>query len=207
MAAIIPIPTAFGTAELKLELDVSDALDMIKESELRLADTRRRIFHRWARYVRSKTIEMFDNLAHGGTHRGVTWHYYSSEWYSREMDGEIVPAWGGVPTLYGKGLVKGKQRNSKRRLNADSRLLQDTGHMRREAGRHVEIDENLQTVEVSDGGLVPYAQYHNHDGPGGRPFFFFEDPQDFIEFRRILTEDYKITGKQADNTLVVSRTV
>lgn len=87
----------------------------------------------------------------GGNFLGVNWPGMKPQ-YTRKLDGETVPAWGGVPRMQamfvksrmsiGKGWtskgvkrktfggnVQGKKRPSGTRVKASSIMMRDTGHM------------------------------------------------------------------------------
>jgi len=69
--------------------------------------------------------------ATGGTVRGQVWEPMKPQ-YTRK-DGTVVPAWGGVAKVRGKGLVKGKKRGkrpSTSRVTQQSVIGQDKGTLR-----------------------------------------------------------------------------
>ena len=62
-------------------------------------------------YMQRRTTLMFSRLSRGsGSFRGVSWPWFAPQ-YTR-ADGTVVPAFGGIPKLNGKGLVKGRKRAS-----------------------------------------------------------------------------------------------
>lgn len=75
--------------------------------------------------------ELRNAKATGGTVRGEDWAGFADQ-YTR-ADGTVIPAWGGVPKVRGKGTVKGKKRPSGKPVTQSSLLMQDTGMLRQSA--------------------------------------------------------------------------
>jgi hypothetical protein len=168
---------------MSIELEVfglNEILSNIQGIRTRLARARRAALTRFARYYRATLMELFSRLKKGGTYRGVTWEPYQ-KLYTRK-DGD-VPAHGGVAKVKGVGLVKGRRRPSGRRTTKGSRIMDDTGLLKSEAGATFEIDSNVSFVTISTEG-VPYLGAQE----AMRPFMFFESSMDFQEFRNIAAE-------------------
>lgn len=81
------------------------------------------------RYKKTEALKSWNSAtaAAGGTVEGGKWKPHKPQ-YTR-LDGTVVPAWGGVPRVDGRGLVKGKRRNpaSTARIRPDSVSGKDTG--------------------------------------------------------------------------------
>lgn len=129
-----------------------------------------------AQYMRVRTDSMFRHLRRGGTHRGVTWKDWTPQ-YTRK-DGTVVPAWGGIPKVRGRGMVKGRKRPSGKRVTQSSALMQDTMTMRGRAALVVRRNRNMLQ-------LGPQGVNYAHDQNKRRQFLFFEIPPDAKEFGRI----------------------
>ena len=97
------------------------------------------------------------------------WKPFSDQ-YTRKTDGVTVPAWGGVPKLYGKGQVKGRKRPSGKRITPSSKLLQDTGTLK---GSFMIV--LLENKKVIYGSRLAYSGQHQYglDGTPRRPMLFF----------------------------------
>ena len=61
-----------------------------------------------------------------------SWAPFANQ-YTRK-DGTVVPAWGGVPRVYGKGNVLGRKRPSGQRVTESSKIELDTGTLRASVG-------------------------------------------------------------------------
>ena len=133
----------------------------------------RRTFAEFAKYMGQVTASTFAALRHGGNYRGVHWDYFAPQ-YTRKTDGVTVPAWGGVPKLRGKGLVKGRKRRRGGRLREGDPLLDDTGQLKRKAGFRYREGLRMSETRLEMKPGVPYAAYQQ----AMRPFLFFEMPKD-----------------------------
>lgn len=134
----------------------------------RLAETPgglRKPFTRFAQYMRVVTDDTFENLRRGGTYRGVMWRYFAPQ-YTRKTDGVTVPAWGGVPRLYGSGTVLGRLRPSGARVAAGDAIMQDTMTMRSRAALVTRMDRYMARLGVQGVNYAPAQQ-------AMRPFLFF----------------------------------
>lgn len=129
-----------------------------------------------AQYMRVRTSGMFARLRRGGTYRGVTWKDWAPQ-YTRK-DGTVVPAWGGIAKVRGKGMVKGRKRPSGTRVTRSSALMQDTMSLRTRAA--LVVRRNRLMLQLGPQG-VRYAASQN----ARRPFLFFEIPQDAKAIGRI----------------------
>jgi hypothetical protein len=129
-----------------------------------------------AQYMRVRTSSMSAHLRRGGSWRGVTWKDWAPQYVRK--DGTVVPAWGGVPKVRGRGLVKGRKRPSGTRVTQQSALMQDTMTMRSRAA--LVVRRNRFMMQLGPQG-VRYAARQN----ALRPFLFFEIPQDAKEIGEI----------------------
>ena len=92
--------------EMRLKGDFPDRFDELQKR----GDGMQRVFKVFHRYMGVMTDNTFKNNAKGGTWRGVTWKYFAPQ-YTRK-DGTVIPAWGGVAKVRGKGNVLGRKRAS-----------------------------------------------------------------------------------------------
>ena len=129
-------------------------------------------------YTDRKTQQTFDALKRGGTHRSVTWKWFAPQ-YTRKTDGMVVPAQGGVPKLYGRGLVQGRLRPSGTRVTTQSNLMRDTGDMRSQALNNWRIARQRMRCRL----YLKYAAKQQ----SMRPFFFWEVPVDTKYIRNTIT--------------------
>lgn len=83
--------------------------------------------------------------ASGGTFRGMRWTGMKAQ-YTRK-DGTVVPAWGGVPKVRGRGKVKGRMRPSRTRVKQTSVMMADTGDMRRRLTQPTALTAKLLRYE------------------------------------------------------------
>jgi hypothetical protein len=90
----------------------------------------------------------------------------AADQYTRS-DGTVVPAWGGVPKVRGRGNVKGKKRPSGAPVKADEVMMVDTAHMRNEFLANPKYEENGNRVIFET--TAEYAGVQN----ARRPFAFF----------------------------------
>lgn len=123
----------------------------------------------FAQYMRVQVDSMFRRNRsgqRGGTHRGITWDGFKPQ-YTRK-DGTVIPAWGGVKKVRGRGRVKGRKRPSGTRITRRSSLMQDTGTMRSRAA--LVIKQNQHKTEMGPQGVRYAAKQQNL-----RPFLFFID--------------------------------
>lgn len=156
------------------------------EAELRGIDGRlgdlRPAFRNFEAHMLRRTALTFRRLGRGGTFRGVNWPPFAPQY--RRKDGTLIPAWGGVPKVRGKGTVKGKGRGQRvgdlkpKRVTPSSRLLRSTGKLATAAMTRV---HKTPTVLVMDTPVKYARRQHSM-----RPFQFFEDPHDVDALRRFL---------------------
>lgn len=92
----------------------------------------------------------------GGSTRGITWRPFQYQ-YIRKTDGALVPAWGGVKKLYGKGVVKARKR-VRGRVTPGSWLMRDTQQMFRSM---VSSPISLTVTRMRIGPKVGYAEYQH----------------------------------------------
>ena len=115
-----------------------------------------------------RTDATFSKLRRGGKFRGVTWSPWAPQ-YTRQ-DGTVIPAWGGVRKVHGRGLVKGRKRPSGTRVTKQSRLMEDTGNLRSQTHTNWRITKRLMRGRVR----APLAKKLQKQ----RPYFFFEVGKD-----------------------------
>jgi phage gpG-like protein len=116
------------------------------------------------------------------------WKPFSDQ-YTRVTDGVTVPAWGGVPKIRGKGLVKGRKRPSGKRITEQSKLLQDTGHLKNSFQKQL-----LEQKKVIYGSVLDYAGKHNYgDSVTPQRLILFFSEQDIRTIKDMLA-DYMVTG-------------
>ena len=126
----------------------------------------------WYAYMVKQTDDMFriaggpGSGVHGGSHRGVSWDAFSPQYVRK--DGTEVPAWGGVPRVDGKGMVKPRVRPSGQPVTPASMLMQDTGRLRQRAA--TDIVQITPTLLVFGTNLDYAAQQQQL-----RPFLFVTD--------------------------------
>lgn len=165
-----------NTSAIRWTYDDKDAQRLLSRIRDRGSDWRpaARLFHR---EMILRTDSMFERLRRGGTYRGEYWRYFAIQ-YIRKTDGMVVPAWGGVPKIRGKGLVKGRKRHSGARIQEGDAVGQDTGHLRRSALQAVRLWLRQMTM----------GQNVNYDSAFSRirEFAFFHLPDDLTLGRRIL---------------------
>lgn len=105
----------------------------------------------------------------GGTFRGVAWSYFKPQ-YTR-IDGTAVPVWGGVPRVFGPGMVqarlRGNKPGNKKRYASGDRLMQNTGILRNALLSDIRIDAHTITLSTP----VSYARHQD----ALRPFNFLSD--------------------------------
>jgi len=150
------------TQKLKVrDQAVRRALQQLAETP----DGLRQPFKRFAQYMRVQTDNTFEKLRNGGVYRGVAWRYFAPQ-YTRKTDGVTVPAWGGVPRLYGQGSVLGRLRPSGQRIVKGDALMQDTNTMRSRAALVTRMDRHMARLGVQGVNYAPQQQ-------AMRPFLFF----------------------------------
>ncbi len=141
----------------------------------------KRVMRRFHVYMVGQTGQMFRENKHGGTHRGVTWPWYTPQ-YTRKTDGVTVPAEGGVPKLHGGGNVKGRLRSSggtSKRTTKQSNLLRLTGRLASEVVTAINIDDNEMEMGTSQEHVVILNRK--------RPILFFTD-DDLRQLQLLLLE-------------------
>lgn len=160
-------------ASLRIDAsEVTRRLDDLQEK----GRNARPIWRRFAQYMRVRTDQTFKRLRTGGSFRGVTWDYFAPQ-YTRKTDGVQVPAWGGVPKLYGGGNVLGRLRPSGARLAYGDALMQDTGTLRTRAA----LVLSLRHDHLIMGTNLKYAPRQQRL----RRFLFFETPRDVNQLLNI----------------------
>jgi len=162
--------------DLKISFDDSDWRRLRGRLKDR-AENWRPAAKRIHREMMIRVDSMFGRLKQGGKHRGVTWKYFAPQ-YTRKTDGITVPAWGGVPRLYGKGRVLGRLRPSGQRIKQGDSVGQDTGNLRRGALLAARIEDHRLIM----GSNVQYAEHFGND----RPFQYFHLPTDLAMMRQII---------------------
>lgn len=142
-------------------------------------------------YMAVAVDSLFDVLSYGrgnATHRGVSWPGFAPQ-YTRQ-DGTVVPAWGGIPKVRGKGMVKGRKRPSGTRLTPVSAIMQDTGNLR---GKAITALFRQTKTAISFG--TPESVNYAGEQAARRPYLFFYLPQDKPALRQILLDWLRQTGR------------
>jgi hypothetical protein len=142
-------------------------------------DNPRAVLLEWHATMLRRTAMTFRQLKHGGHYRGVTWRPFAPQ-YRRKTTGEVVPAWGGLARLRGRGRVLGRLRPSGQRITARSNLLRDTGRMAAAAGL-TRRWPNPYTLDMET-HTVKYAPRQQ----AMRPFLFYQLPQDQDDFTKLV---------------------
>lgn len=132
------------------------------------------------RNMKARVDSVFVKNKKGGTHRGVTWDYFAPQ-YTRKTDGAVVPAWGGVKKLRGRGKVKGRLRPSGSRVTSRASLLQDTNTLRARAL----LARRITNTSVVMGSAGPSYSRYQHNL---RPFVFWHLPDDLTMMRRVIID-------------------
>ena len=171
-------------ANLTVRIDDSDWERLRRLTEGRVEDVRP-AFRAIHTDMKVRVDSVFARLRQGGTHRGVHWNYFAPQ-YTRKTDGVVVPAWGGVKKIRGKGTVKGRRRPSGQRVREGDAIGQDTVNLRRGALLSVRMSRRRLLM----GSNVEYAD----EFASRRPFAFFHLPTDLTMMRRRLLR-YLETGK------------
>ncbi|MAH47777.1 hypothetical protein CMI37_18290 [Candidatus Pacearchaeota archaeon] len=145
-----------------------------------------RVFHR---YMGVMTDNTFEKNRLGGTWRGVKWKYFAPQ-YTRK-DGTVIPAWGGVAKVRGKGKVLGRLRASgTSRVSKGDSIMQDTSTLRNNATLGV-VDITRSKIKI--GTNINYAAAQQKM----RPFLFFTKKD--LSYLNKLASDYLMTGKVPGN--------
>lgn len=171
--------------EMRLKGDFPDRFDELQKR----GDGMQRVFKVFHRYMGVMTDNTFKNNAKGGTWRGVTWKYFAPQ-YTRK-DGTVIPAWGGVAKVRGKGNVLGRKRASgTSRVQKGDSIVQDTMTLRGNATLGVvHITKNKMRI----GTNINYAAAQQKM----RPFLFFTKKD--AAYLNKLTSDFLMTGKVPGN--------
>jgi|TARA_R110000824_G_scaffold190214_2_gene371644 hypothetical protein len=172
-------------ANVDLHIDTAEVKKLFNDAEEAFSDARP-IFRRFSVYMRQVTDNTFKHLRKGGSYRGVDWDYFAPQ-YTRKSDGVTVPAWGGVPKVRGRGLVKGRKRPSGMRVQSGDSVVQDLGTLRARAALVTALKKNR--LEMGPQG-VAYAAAQD----ALRPFIFFSLPKDSEAL-------YKIAMKHLDKSV------
>ena len=149
----------------QISLDDKDLKFLLDKVEDNLGGDARPVFREFAQYMRTVTDNTFRALRHGGTYRGVSWDYFAPQ-YTRKTDGVTVPAWGGVPKVFGGGTVKPRIRPSGAPVSPGDSIVQDSGTLRSRAALVLKMKPQL--LELGPQG-VTYAAHQQ----AMRPFLFF----------------------------------
>ena len=130
------------------------------------------VYTAWHAYMVRQTDRQFaeagatGSAAEGGEYREVEWSPLAAQYVRK--DGTTVPAWGGVPRVDGKGLVKPRQRPSGQPVSPASQLLQDTGRLRQRAATE---EVRVTPTTLAFGTRLEYAAFQQ----ALRPFLFVTD--------------------------------
>lgn len=167
---------------LKVQIDDGQLRRLQVKVGRKLADPRPALvkFHA---YMLGRTARTFRALGRGGGRfRGVSWANWAHQ-YTRRTDGAIVPAWGGVRKLRGRGAVKGRLRPSGTRVTAGSQLLRDTGRLAAAAGTTRRWGAGGKSLYMTTANVAYGAAQQAR-----RPFLFFEVPQDAQVLHQLVLE-------------------
>lgn len=148
-----------------ISLDDKKLRKLLDKVDEVLGDDVRPIWREFAQYMRTVTDNTFKALRHGGTYRGVQWDYFADQ-YTRKS-GVTVPAWGGVPKVRGRGVVKGRKRASGARVSAGDSIVQDSMVLRGEAA----LVLTMSPGRLRMGTNLSYAKHQAR----WRPFLFFTE--------------------------------
>lgn len=154
--------------DIRIEVNLSKPQAMLELLSHRGQDFRPalREFHA---YMTRQTDLMFERAGGpgsaliGGSYRGIYWRPFSPQYL--RADGTLVPAWGGVDKVRGRGQVKGRKRPSGQRVTLHSLLMQDTGRLRSRATTGM---VRLTPRSIEFGPNLEYAAHQN----AMRPFLF-----------------------------------
>lgn len=170
-----------------IEIQFIDNATLALERVEKYTDDLRPSWNRIVKYMLSaidmQFVDLSGDLGQGKIARGVKWEYFAPQ-YTRK-DGTVVEAWGGIPRLDGKGMVKGRLRDSTtRRVKKGDSVMQNLGTMRRALLQDNDLSKPLEmTMRVDDNqGKVKGQNYL-------RPFMFFQDPIDSDVIRDIIEKD------------------
>ena len=137
---------------------------------------------------RNRAWDIFRQNRRTGFHRDVYWREFAIQ-YIRQ-DGTVIPAWGGVPKVHGRGKVKGRLRqsgnkggeNPGRRITERSRLVRDTTYLRSMVAFRKVVFNNGRSVRLIT--PVSYAERQQNL----RPFSFVTESD--IRFYLILARRF-----------------
>jgi hypothetical protein len=128
----------------------------------------RPVFISFQAYMQRRLTMMFSRLKRGGKYRGVTWRWFAIQYVRK--DGTVVPAEGGIKKVRGGGVVQGRKRQSGKRINKNSSLMQDVVTMKNAVLSQQRIRARILVMDTP----TDYAEYQH----ALRPFQFFEQPKD-----------------------------
>jgi hypothetical protein len=114
------------------------------------------VMKKFGLYMQKQIVGMFRKMGKGGTHRGVTWKWFSKGMY----DSSRNPA--------------GRKRHSGRRVTSGSVIMTDTGELK----RSIMPIARRRSVQIT--AFAGHAAYMNKV----RPFMFFTD-DDYAQFTRL----------------------
>lgn len=138
--------------------------------------------------------EMGKGKATGGRVRGRQQAGFADQ-YTRKTDGAVVPAWGDVRRLHGRGVVKGKKRPSGKRIRRTSIVNQDTGRFRAALVAARAKIQNKGTLLIIGGkGVLPHYAEHILRL---RPLLFWT-PADKRRYRRLTIAKIRKAVKRAE---------
>ena len=164
---------------IEYKVIISGILEHKEAIKVKTKELRTEILEKFARYIKNETDETIEQLAYGGTYRGITWEPFELQ-YTRK-DGTEVPAWGGVKYVKGRKKVKGQQRGDykKYRVKSDSKLLQNKGDLKKLAASNKIIDYDARTMRINSGSL----------GKGGKRSSYFARQQSIRPYIKLTSED------------------
>jgi hypothetical protein len=120
----------------------------------------------------SQQVRLAGNGATGGVARGVYWAPYAPQ-YLRN-DGTIVPAWGGVSKVRGKGTVKGRKRHDGSRVGPGDNVL-DVRPSALLTMRHL-TNTGMELTTRSEWATAQNAM---------RQYLFYQRPKDVQKFEEL----------------------
>jgi len=174
---------------MNIEITVQDNATLALERVERYTDDLRPSWNKIVQYMLSALDGMFFDMSgdlgdSGRVHRGVKWKYFVPQYV--RADSTVVPAWGGIPKVRGRGLVKGRLRDSTtRRVHKGDSVMQNLGKMRKALLQDNTLLPDMLIMRVDDNQGKVYRQNEL------RQFMFFEDPVDVLEIGKLIEEDIR----------------
>jgi len=162
-------------SEITTRIKFEKALAELRQTVIKVVNLRTPL-KQFGVYMIQRTKQTFIMLGKGGTFRGVTWKPFANQYVRK--DGTVIPAWGGIEKVKGKGKVLGRLRPSKKRVTEQSELLRDTVQLYAAIPSGMIVDDEGLHIATSK----EYGVYQQRT----RPFLFFEVPKDINELRKFI---------------------